>query len=299
MGKGVPIGLRNVVYALLVDDPAAGAGVASYAAPVLLGGAIHAKINPNSSLDTLFAEDGPFETAATIGQIQLDLNVADLDLDEQGALLGHTVVGGVLKRLSTDVPPWLALGFKSLKSNGSYRFTWLAKGKFSQPQQDNMTKADKISFQTSTANGSFVARDSDGEWERHIDQDHVDYMPTMGTNWFNNPFGGNADVTPPTVVVSPADAAAAVALAATISWTFSEAMALSSLNTDNFAVFADVSEAPVAGVLSVNAGRTVVTFTPTALLTSGVVYRTLVSDGVKDLAGNKLAAKKVTKFTCV
>jgi len=47
----------------------------------------------------------------------------------RSVLLGHSVTGGVLIKKSTDTAPYVALGFKSKKSNGSYRYVWLYKGK--------------------------------------------------------------------------------------------------------------------------------------------------------------------------
>lgn len=188
MAKGVAIGLRQLTVALLETDPLE--GKATYKTPVRIPGAITANINPNASNETLFADDGPYETATTIGGIDLELNVADLDLETQALLLGHTIdSNGVLIRKAGDTPPWLAVGFKSLKSNGSYRYTWLAKGKFGLQEQNNETKGDSITFNTPTINGSFVKRECDDEWERHIDEDSTNYTPEQGANWFNNPYG--------------------------------------------------------------------------------------------------------------
>src|SRR5206468_7927349 len=194
--------------------------------------------------------------------------------------------------------PWLAVGFKSLKSNGKYRFTWLAKGKFGLSEQANETKKDSVAFQTPTATGSFVKRDCDDEWERHIDEDYIDYIPSMGQNWFNSPYGNSADTAPPTVTtVTPANNATGVAIGSAIVWTFSEALALSTVIPANIFVVADASGSPVAGSLSINAGRTQVTFTPSAPLTATTDYRAVVTTGIKDLGGNALAAANVTKFT--
>lgn len=296
MGKGVTIGLRDLYYAKLVSDP--DSGVASYEAPKRVPGVMSAKVNPNASSDTLFADDGPYETASVTGKISLELNVADLDLDTQADLLGHVVSGGVLVRKSSDIPPWVAVGFRSIKSNGKYRFTWLAKGKFGIPEQSNETKKDSVNFQTPTIAGSFVRRDCDEEWERHIDEDHIDYMPTMGTQWFNSPYGGAADTIPPTIQsVAPAANATTVPVGSSVVWTFSEALALSTVSGSNFMLVKDTDGSAVNGSLSINASRTVVTFTPAANLTAATAYRAIVTVGVKDLAGNQLATTSVTKFT--
>lgn len=188
MGKGVMIGLRGVVFAKLISDPDVGTATYEEAKPLV--GAISANINPNTSSETLFADDGPYETATTIGEISVELNIADLPLASQAELFGHTMTAeGVLIRKGGDIPPWVAIGFKSLKSNGSFRYTWLAKGRFGISEQNNETKGDSINFQTPTTTGAFVKRVCDDEWERHIDEDTDGFTEDQATNWFGNPYG--------------------------------------------------------------------------------------------------------------
>lgn len=177
------IGLRDVYYALLTSDPVSGSP--TYETPVRIAGAISANVNPNASSATLFADDGPYDTAATIGEISLELNMADLDLATQAVLLGHTLGSdGVLKCKAGDVPPWVAVGFRTLKSNGHYRYYWLNKGKFALPEDDLQTKGDSIEFQTPTISGSFVKRNCDDEWRRIGDEDADGFS---ATGWFNSP----------------------------------------------------------------------------------------------------------------
>lgn len=179
------IGLRDVHYALLIDDPIS--GEAEYEDAVKVVGAITANINPNASSATLFYDDGPGDTAATMGEISLELNLADLPLDVQAIWLGHTFENGILKRKGTDVPPWLAIGFRTLKSNGAYRYMWLCKGKFAIPEESYQTKGDSIEFSTPTITGSFVKRDCDDEWQRVTDEDAEDFDPAYTTTWFDGP----------------------------------------------------------------------------------------------------------------
>jgi len=178
------IGLRDVYYAKLLTDPAG--GTPTYEAPKRLVGAISVNINPNSSSATLFADDGPADTSATLGEISLELNMADLPLEAQAELLGHKITSGVLSKKGGDVPPWVAVGFKTLKSNGSYRYYWLAKGKFATPEEDLKTKGDSIEFTTPTISGAFVKRDSDDEWQRQADADDT-AAATAITKWFTSP----------------------------------------------------------------------------------------------------------------
>lgn len=186
MATGVQIGVSDLHYAILLTDVVD--STPTYGTPVRIPGVTAMNVNPNASVETLFADDGPYEAATTLGQVEVELTAADLDLDTQAALLGHTVTAdGMLKRKSTDNPPNVAIGFRSLKSNGKYRYTWLAKGKFVPSEQAMETKTDSVNFQTMSLTGKFLKRASDNEWERHIDEDHANWLAAHSTNWFTTP----------------------------------------------------------------------------------------------------------------
>ena len=150
------IGCDSLVYALMkTEDTTKSAPV--YDTPKAAPGVISVNINPNSSQETLFADDGPMETATTLGKIDVEINKAELTTENKADLLGHTIDGnGGLVFGDSDVPPFVAIGFRSLKSNGNYRYVWLYKGKFTDPEDQNETKGDSINFQADTIKGQFV-----------------------------------------------------------------------------------------------------------------------------------------------
>lgn len=176
------IGLKDVYYALLTSDAT---GNAVYSDPVRISGAMTANINPNPATGTLFADDGPSDTAATLGEISLELGMSDLPLEAQSVLLGHAydATKGILSKAGSDVSPWLALGFRSLKSDGTYRYYWLTKGKFSTPEEELETKGDSINFKTPTITGSFVKREADDKWQLQTDSS-ITAAATTVTGWF-------------------------------------------------------------------------------------------------------------------
>jgi len=110
------------------------------------------------------------------------------------------------------------------------------------------------------------------------------------------------DTTPPTISsVSPADAATAVAKAVTtlVVWTFSEAIRNEDVNAAHFFVHQDDGTLK-AGTLALGTNYTVVTFTPSALWAATTKFHAVViggTGGVRDTAGNALAATSVTDFT--
>lgn len=290
---GVQVGLRDLYYAILTKDDSTGV---AYQTPVKIAGAINAKISPKVESETLYADDGPSETATSLGEIDVELETKDLPLSAQAALLGHTISNGVLIKDADDVAPYVAIGFRSKKSNGKYRYVWLFKGRFETPEQEYKTAEDKPSFQTPKIKGTFIKRDYDGFWQAIGDEDETGF--TAGNTWFNNVVNVSADTTPPTLSNTvPANNATAVAASTTVQWIFSEAISPDAVNATNFMVIKDSDGSVVAGSLSQSADKTTITFTPSANLSATTAYRIIATTGVRDLAGNYLAQAQVRKFT--
>jgi phi13 family phage major tail protein len=191
-GKSVPIGLTNLVYAIMVDDVppttvGGDDGYTTYDSAARILGAITANFSPNASNDTLFADDGPYETASTLGAMSLELNVADLPPENRAELLGAQYENGVLIHTSEDIPPYVAVGMSVKKSNGADRYIWYLKGKFTAPDDNNQTKADSINWNTPTITGNFLKRDSDNQWRVSIDTDDANVQAETKNNWFESP----------------------------------------------------------------------------------------------------------------
>jgi ATP-dependent Clp protease adapter protein ClpS len=106
------------------------------------------------------------------------------------------------------------------------------------------------------------------------------------------------DITPPTVTSTiPANGATNVAIGTTVSVIFSEAMDAATINGTNITLKNTATSGGVAGTVSYNAGTNTATFTPTSPLSYSTNYTLTVSTGVKDLAGNALAATFSSSFT--
>lgn len=150
------IGVSNFHYATMTTEDTL-TSLPKYSTPVSAPGIMSININPNSSMDTLFADDGPMETASTIGKIEVEIQKNYLSTQNKADLLGKTIdANGGLVSSSTDIPPWTAIAFRSLKSNGHYRYCWLYKGKFMDPEDNNETKGDSINWQSETITGNFA-----------------------------------------------------------------------------------------------------------------------------------------------
>lgn len=191
----VRIGVDNLVGAILSEDTST---TTTYTEIFPLPGVMKLNINPNASQETLFADDGPADTATTLGKIEVEIDKASLSTTEKGKMLGHGVdANGALVYGDSDTPPWMAIGFRTLKSNGKYRYVWLLKGKFMEPEENNETKGDSINFQNDTIKGQFakvnkaytVGGKSVRPWKMEIDEEDTgENIPNAIKKWFTKPY---------------------------------------------------------------------------------------------------------------
>lgn len=190
------IGCDNLVYAIMTTEDTT-TTEPTYGEVKSAPGVMSININPNGTIETLFADDGAMETAATTGKIEVEIQKNALTSENKADLLGHTIDsnGGVVFA-DSDVPPWVAIGFRTLKSNGNYRYVWLYKGKFSEPEDSNETKGDGINFQTDTITGNFAKIQKSIEiaegksvrpWKFEIDEDNEEANAEAIKKWFAAP----------------------------------------------------------------------------------------------------------------
>lgn len=289
------IGLKNIMYAILTSDTAASV---NYSAFAQLAEAATSKIVPKITSDVQWFDDSPIDIIQTQGETTIELNLRDVPLSVQAALLGHSYANGTITKKYTDLPPFVAIAFKSIKADKTHiRYMKLLKGKFELIEMDNESVADKTKVQSPTLKGTFVKRIFDDQWQRVADDDDVTYVASVGTNWFSY-VETAADINPPTITtVSPLNAATSVPITIAVVWTFSEAINIANL-AQNFTLFNAATGLVIASTVTVNAAGTIVTLTPSASLTAAQAYYPIISRNVQDLQGNAIAAVYTTKFTC-
>jgi len=108
--------------------------------------------------------------------------------------------------------------------------------------------------------------------------------------------GAAPDTTAPTVSsTSPANNDPSVATNAAISATFSEPLSAATVGLSTFKLANSATGVQVAGAITYSG--TTATFTPSSALATSTAYTATVTTGVKDAAGNALAANYTWSFT--
>lgn len=283
------VGVDNVYYALISQDDASAyaAGTPAYLAPVM-----NISLAPAVNSKTQYADNQPFDTMVSEGETKLDVEVTGIPLETLATLLGR-VFDGTNDRLFDNggTPPDVALGFRSKKSDGEYRYYWFLKGKFSSPTEEVATQADtpdpkstKLSFTAIRTIYQFDLGDINDSVKRVVG-DTAD-AGFSETGWFDSvqvPSAGSPSAL--TCAPSPADGATSQAVSVAITLTFNNA--LTGGAEYGIGLLREDTEAPISVTRSIDAARKVVTLAHSNL-TAAKKYLITVN-GVRDVFGQTLA----------
>lgn len=181
------IGLNRPVYAPITigED-----GYEQYGTVKPMAKAISADISLETAEATLYADDGVDEMVKEFAGGTISLGVNNLSGEVLKDLTGCTYSEkGVLIASSEDSPQPVAVGFSSKKANGKYRYFWLYRVVFSPPNESLATKADSVSFNTPTIEGTIAARlkptkDGKHPWKAEITDGEKNADADTITNWF-------------------------------------------------------------------------------------------------------------------
>lgn len=164
------IGISNFHYAVM-DTEETASSPATYDTVKAVPGLVSVNVETTSNTATLYADNGPYETAASLGDVNLTVDLADLPLEVQADLLGHTLTSGQLDSKASDVSPYTAVMFEFLMGNGKKRCVKLYKGKFTEPSDTAQTRGENVEFQTSEITASFVQLKNNGMYKSVKDFD--------------------------------------------------------------------------------------------------------------------------------
>lgn len=190
--SGVLIGLSDIHYTKIAEGATTTEG--AFTNPIKrLAKAIEAKVAPNTSNTVLYADDGAAESTSAEGETEIEISIDALANAVYADILGKNInADGVVEDATGDVAPNVALAFRSLKSNGKYRYFWYYKGTFQLPEENYKTKGEGIEYNTPTVKGVFVHSDivtnAKGEKLKRVfvDEDDEGVDADVIANWFTS-----------------------------------------------------------------------------------------------------------------
>ena len=180
------IGLKNVVIAPLLTDTDEGH---TYGELQLMAGAIEASITPeNADPDIQYADDVEFDVLYPDPELAFKTKMADIPLSIQEMIFGNKIDdNGVLIRAASDKPPYYAVGFKSEKSDGSYRYVWLYKVRAKPVTENYQTKeGTSITRQTGEIEWTAIKRTHDGQYQAVADEGQNGFTSDKGESFLQS-----------------------------------------------------------------------------------------------------------------
>ncbi len=177
------VGLKNVVIAPLTVDTEE---TLTYGELQLLAGAIEASITPeNAEPDVQFADDVEFDVLYPDPELSFKTKMADIPLQIQEKIFGNQIDdNGVLVRTAQDKPPYFAVGFKSEKSDRSFRYIWLYKVRAKPVTESYATKEGKtINRQTGEVEWTAIKRTHDGRYQAVADEGQNGFTAEKGATF--------------------------------------------------------------------------------------------------------------------
>lgn len=185
--KGRRMGLKDIHVALVTTDTASDYVTAT---PVPLARALSAKVTYKKTVDTLYADDAVDETVESFDSLQVEIDLADLDPQQEALLKGATFNNGFITESEEDQSSLVALGWRSKRTDGKYEFSWFYAGQFNEGSTDSYeTKGDKVKTQNPTLTGNFRGRLKDKNWRTRVNeaylQDNYTDAKTAIQDWFS------------------------------------------------------------------------------------------------------------------
>ena len=180
------VGLKNMVIAPLTVDTEE---TLTYGDLQLVAGAIEATITPdNVDPDIQYADDIEFDVLYPDPELTFTTKMADIPLAIQEMIFGNNIDdNGVLIRTSTDKPPYFAVGFKSEKSNGKFRFVWLYKVRAKPLTENYATKeGTTINRQTGEVEWTAIKRTHDSRYQAVADEGENGFTAAMGETFLTS-----------------------------------------------------------------------------------------------------------------
>ncbi len=180
------VGLKNMVLAPLTEDTEA---LLTYGTLQLVAGAIEASITPeNTDPDVMYADDQEFDVLYADPELSFKTKMADIPLTIQEQIFGNKIDdNGVLIRTSTDKPPYFAVGFKSEKSNHTFRFVWLYKVRAKPVTESYATKeGTTVTRQTGEVEWTAIKRTHDNQYQAVADEGENGFTAEKGATFLQS-----------------------------------------------------------------------------------------------------------------
>lgn len=286
----VTFGLKNAHYSKITFNPD---GSLNYGPVKALPGSTELTTDPKGDMTEFYADDMVYFSADNNQGYDGKLTLANITEEFATEILGEEKDedDGVITEKATSKGSYFALMFEfdgDIKATRHVHYYCKA----SRPSVGSSTKTDKTDPNTTEL--SFISSPRPSDYKVRAKTSSTT-PANIYNNWYNSVY--DKATTPLAVSVSPLDGATGVTLSSNVVWTFDKAINESDVNSDNFYVIDSTTGTEVAGALSLDETKKIVTFNPNADLTTAKGYIATVTKGVKAIDSSTLVNKYIVNFT--
>ncbi|MGD9700675.1 major tail protein [Acinetobacter sp.] len=186
--KHATVGVEMLHYAIAT---VAADGTVTYDLPVKISDAQKITITPKTTTDKYYADDTTADIVNSFDGCDVGIETYGIKNEILAALEGHEVdANGVVIENANDEPPYIALGFRSRKRNGKYRYIWLLLGKKKPGNEEYETIKEKQEPKSAVMPFEFV-QCANGNWRYKIDEDDPAAPIGLETKWFAKVYDGS------------------------------------------------------------------------------------------------------------
>lgn len=165
------IGIRDFHVAILNEESDVVGGTPEYEAPISVPGIITATCSTERTSDSFYSDDSVEDTYSSFNQITVELEVSNLSIAERALLLGQKTKKGIAAGNVDDTPNYVAIMFRSKKTNGAFRYVCMPKGKFTEPSESYASESESVTAQTLTMTFTGIPLKSNGNYKIVADED--------------------------------------------------------------------------------------------------------------------------------
>lgn len=176
-----PIGLKDLSFAKLLTDTKT---EATYEPVKKYERSINAKVTPKSNSENLYSDDNTEDVVTSFSQVDVEIELNQISTATRAFVQGSKIIKGILVETKKDIAPYLAMIFKSKKTDGSYRYVCLYKGKFEISSDEYATQEEKIKTQTAKLKGTFICREFDEAYRLIADSGDEGIVVADLERWF-------------------------------------------------------------------------------------------------------------------
>ncbi|WP_332856855.1 major tail protein [Clostridium paraputrificum] len=178
------IGIRDFHVAVLNENTDIAGGTPTYETITKIPGIISATCSTERTSDSFYSDDTVEDTYSSFNQITVELEVSNLSIAERKLLLGQNTKKGVAVGNVDDTPNYVAIMFRSKKTNGSFRYVCMPKGKFTEPSESYASEAESVTAQTLTMTFTGIPLKANGNYKIVADEEESDIDATFIENFF-------------------------------------------------------------------------------------------------------------------